>query len=120
MLPVLLSLVAACATPQQRCLNSAANALHRLQSDISRTQGNIDRGYAIHRQQQSYPVTATCYDKDDKPYLCEDIEYRTVETPVTIDIAQERRKLAEMRRKLPAVKRAMLAKSAECKRLYPK
>jgi len=93
--------------------------VHRLQSDIAKTSGNIARGYAIHKQQQSYEVASTCYDKDKKPYSCLETEFRTVETPVTINVTDERSKLAKMKLQLPVAKRKMLQEIANCKRRHP-
>ena len=113
------ALLSACATPQEQCINTASNTVQRLQSDIARTNGNIARGFAIHRQQQSYEVANICYDKDKKPYTCTQTEFRTLQTPVAINVADERLKLAEMKRRLPGAKRAMLKGIESCKRHYP-
>ena len=114
-----LALLTACATPQEQCINTASNTVRNLQSGISKTQGNIQRGYAIHKQQQPYKVARICYGKDKKPYSCMETEFRTVETPVTINVADERRKLAQMKARLPAAKRAMLNGIASCQNRYP-
>lgn len=114
-----LALIAACATPQEQCINSASNEVRSMQSLISTTQGNIARGYAIHRSQQSYEVANICYNKDKKPYTCYDTQYRTVETPVGIDVVEERRKLVNLKKRLPAAARKMNAGVASCRVQYP-
>ncbi len=111
--------LAACATPQEQCINTAANTVQRLQSDIARTGGNIARGFAIHTQQQSYEVANICYDWYEKPYTCMQTEFRTIKTPVAVNVADERLKLAEMQRRLPQARRAMLQGIESCKRRYP-
>ena len=115
-----LALLAACATPQERCINTAANQVRTMQSLISTTQSNIARGYALHRSQKPYEALYICFDKDQKPYNCFHTEYRTVETPVTIDVAEERRKLAQLKRRLPSEKRKMDAAITSCRARFPK
>lgn len=114
-----LALIAACATPQEQCINTASNEVRSMKRLMNVTHGNITRGYAIHRSTESYQVTDVCFDKDKKPYTCYDIEYRTVESPVTIDIADERRKLAALKKRLPAAGRKMNAGVASCRVQFP-
>ncbi len=114
-----LAILAACATPQEQCINTASSQVRNMQALISTTQGNIARGYAIHQSQEPYEAINTCYDKDKKPYTCFHTEYRTVETPVTIDVAEERRKLAQLKRRLPAERRKMDAAIANCRIQFP-
>ncbi len=114
-----LAFLAACATPQERCINSATNEVRTLQKLIATSEGNIARGYAIHKQEQPYKVASICYDKDKKPYACLETEFRTVETPVTIDIAEERRKLAQLKHRLPDAKRRMNDGIKRCRVQYP-
>ena len=110
-----LAILAACATPQEQCINTASSQVRTMQALINTTQGNIARGYAIHSSQEPYEVIDVCYDADDNPYNCFHTEYRTKETPVAIDVAEERRKLAQLKRRLPAEKRKMDAAIANCR-----
>lgn len=114
-----LALLAACATPQEQCINTASNTVRTLKTNISTAQGNIARGYAIYRSQESYEVPDICYDKDKKPYRCYNTLYRTIQTPVAIDVADERRKLADYKRRLPAATRQMNTDVASCRVQYP-
>ncbi len=114
-----LALLAACATPQEQCINTASNQVRTMQALINTTQGNIARGYAIHRSQEPYEVIDVCYDTDGKSYNCFHTEYRTKETPVAIDVTEERRKLAQLKRRLPAEKRKMDAAIANCRVQFP-
>ncbi len=114
-----LAILAACATPQQQCINTASNEVRAITSAISTSKGNISRGYAIHRQTQSYQVPSVCYDNDDKPYRCFDFDTRVVETPVSINVAEERRKLASLQKRLPAATRKMNAGVASCRVQFP-
>jgi hypothetical protein len=114
-----LAILAACATPQEQCINTASNQVRTMQTLINTTEGNIARGYAIHRSQEPYEVIDVCYDTDGKSYNCFHTEYRTKETPVTIDVAEERRKLAQLKRRLPAEKRKMDAAISNCRIQFP-
>jgi len=114
-----LALLAACATPQEQCINTASNEVRAIRSAINTAQGNIARGYAIHRHTESYQVPDVCYDNNKKPYRCFDIEYRTIETPVSINVAEERRKLANLKKHLPTATRKMNAGVASCRVQFP-
>ena len=114
-----LAILAACATPQEQCINTASNEVRAIRSGVSTAQGNIARGYAIHTSTETYQVPDVCYGKNKKPYRCYETEYRTIETPVTIDVAEERRKLASLKRRLPAATRQMNAGVANCRVQYP-
>ena len=118
LLPALI-LIAACATPQEQCINTASNEVRTIRSGISTAQGNIGRGYAIHRSTESYQVPDICHDSNKKPYRCFETEYRTVETPVSINVAEERRKLAALQKRLPAAMRQMKAGVANCRVQFP-
>lgn len=114
-----LALIAACATPQQQCINTASNEARAISKAINTAQGNIARGYAIHRHTETYDVPDICYDRNKKPYRCFETEFRTVETPVSINVAEERRKLASLQKRLPAATRKMNAGVASCRIQFP-
>ncbi|WP_456385581.1 hypothetical protein [Profundibacter sp.] len=114
-----LALIAACATPQEQCINTASNEVRNIRTGISTAQGNIARGYAIFKSRESYEVVDVCYDKDKKPYTCYNTEYRTIESPVSINVAEERRKLANLKKRLPAATRLMNKSVASCRVQFP-
>ncbi len=114
-----LALLAACATPQEQCINTATNEVRAINSAISTAKGNIARGYAIHRSTQSFEVPTVCYDAEKKPYKCYEFDTRTVETPVSINVAEERRKLASLQKRMPAATRKMKAGVASCRAQFP-
>ncbi len=116
-LPALV-LLAACATPQEQCINTAAEPARALQQKITELEGNITRGYAIHKQRQTYTLATICYDKDKIPYSCLADDYRWVETPVTINIPEQRRQLAILKRRLPAEQRKARQAIAACRATY--
>ncbi len=114
-----LALLAACATPQEQCINTAAEPARALQQKITELEGNVSRGYAIHRQREPYTRATICYDKNKKPFSCLEDATRWVETPVTIDIADQRRQLANLKRRLPAALRDAQRGADTCRSLYP-
>lgn len=114
-----LALLAACATPQEQCINTATNEVRAINSAISTAKGNIARGYAIHRNTQSFEVPTVCYDTEKKPYKCYEFDTRTVETPVSINVSDERQKLASLQKRLPAATRKMKTGVASCQAQFP-
>lgn len=114
-----LAVLAACATPQQQCINQASRDYRAVQAKAETAQGNIDRGYAILRQNEPYMAVGVCYDAARQPYPCPETRYRTQETPVSISIPEERRKLAGYRHLLPRLRREADRGAAQCRREYP-
>ena len=114
-----LALLAACATPQEQCINTASNEVRTITSAISTAKGNIARGYAIHSSTESYEVPTVCYDAAKKPYRCYEYDTRTIKTPVSINVAEERRKLANLQKRLPAATRKMNAGVKSCRAQFP-
>ncbi len=117
-LALVLSL-AACATPRERCVADANRTYDDTLKLLAVTEGNIARGYAVHRQQVPYQVTETCHDSKDRPYACTETRYRTQETPVSIDVAEERRKRAALQASLPGLRANAAERAAQCAVLYP-
>lgn len=107
----------ACATPQQQCIAQASKTLRHAERDVTRINGNLARGYAIHKSSFAVPEISTCYKSDGTPYTCRSIEQRTIETPVAIDVAEEKRKLAALKKLIqkeqPGVQKAAAACVAE-------
>lgn len=111
--------ITACSTPQEQCISRAAAEYRGLMSKIRTAQENVNRGYAIHRQTVPYTVPDICTDREGKRYRCPRTEYRTEETPVPINIREERRKVATYKARLPAARRAADAGAAQCRVAYP-
>ena len=117
--PFALLALAACTTPLQQCLSQARAQQSALSAQIQTAQGNINRGYAIHTQSVPYTYVGVCYADDGSSYSCEQNGTRTEETPVAIDVAEERRKLAQLKRDLAAITPAADAAAAQCQLQYP-
>ncbi|MCH2068960.1 MAG: hypothetical protein MK208_17115 [Shimia sp.] len=114
-----LTLLTACATPLERCISTAQSEVATLRRAITTAEDNITLGYAIHRSSESYTYYDTCYDKKDRPYSCPETRYRTVETPVEIDVAQQRQRLKALRRDLPAAEDRARMQAQHCTALHP-
>ena len=104
-----------CLSPLERCISQANRPAVATASAITETQGNIARGYAIHTQTVPYPIMYFCTPPGERAHYCTRQGYRTVETPVAINIDQERRKLASLRKILTRQKTEAQRATAQCR-----
>lgn len=124
--------LAACATPQERCISRVTGDLRTLDGLIADSRANLSRGFGYETHEVQRTRWVQCYDRDivrDKhgnrqvitvPRMCLDDYIDTVERPVSIDLKAEQSKLDAM-----VKKRAELAKRADsgvaaCRVQYPK
>lgn len=112
-------LLAACSTPLEQCMSDARSELSAMLDLRAETSSNVDRGYAIHRQQVPYQYTGVCYNQDVGNYSCPLTGYRTQETPVSIDVRFERKRLKDIDRRLPQLERQAEAAVSQCRATYP-
>lgn len=115
-------LLSACfLSEQQQCISRASSDYNAMARRATVVQGNINRGYAIHTQTVPYTRMETCYTDEDipQPYVCAVEDTRIEETPVAIDIDAERRKLADLRRRMDAMRPGLDAAIAQCRATYP-
>lgn len=119
LLPLCLGL-AACTTPREACVRNAEAEYRGLLTAIAIAEQNIARGYAVERDQVAYRGASFCTGGTfgRNPYLglsnCNTTRFRTVVTPVPIDIAEEERKLASMRARLPGARERRDATIGAC------
>lgn len=111
--------LAACATPREQCISGARAEQSAIVARIQIAEGNIARGFAIHHQRVPYTYAGICYDGVGGSYSCPRTGVRTSETPVAIDVAEERRKLAGLKRQLPAATARADAAAAQCRMTHP-
>ncbi len=115
--------LAACATPRESCIYQANSQLRSLDSRIATAQGNVDRGFAIFESTERVTIEATCTDELPdgtlQTYDCDRTETVTRTDPVAIDIAEERRKLAELRRERGPLQAATLSAERQCIAMHP-
>jgi len=117
-------LLAACSTPRERCID-AATERYRVTADlVSELRQTIERGYALHSQRVPYTVYDTCYRTHPKsgrivPFSCPYTAWRTETTPVAVDIAQERAKLAGYEQRLPGLREEAARGVGACRARFP-
>ncbi|MDE0590459.1 hypothetical protein OU789_11025 [Halocynthiibacter sp. C4] len=112
--------LSACATQQQRCISSVTANQRNIAQLIAVTEANINRGYGVNVQRVPYTVYGRCYDSYSiRSYSCPETYYRTVTTPVTVDLDAEKRKLAQLKQRLPEEQKRAKAGVDQCLALYP-
>lgn len=101
------------------CVYRNTADLRAAEARIATLEGNITRGYAIHETRDLRTVTGICYRADGTPYECPKSEWVEIERPVSIDIADQRRQLADLKRRLPALRAAAQEAKRACEAAYP-
>lgn len=120
-----LSLLAACGTPQEQCINRNTRDLRTVEKLIAEVQGNLDRGYAIEQYSVSVPVWKDCVVPSNDPTapvqtrLCLDEETETRTRPVAVDLNAERAKLESLFTKRDQLAQEAQGVIAQCKAQYP-
>jgi glutathionyl-hydroquinone reductase len=117
---VALTLLAACATAQQRCISRSTNDLRTVTSLEATAAANLSRGYGYETRTDIRFERQRCGKTElgEAIYCRVPVEYSR-QVPVAIDLEAEARKLAQL-----SAKRAALAKAAEpairaCQMQYP-
>lgn len=138
--------LAACSTPQERCIADATHDLTVVTTLANRLQADLARGYGLQESQVVTPVWRPCgfpgggygphggyhargdHDGDHggvhahyyaAPDMCMEDDVRTVQTPVAIDLVATRRQLDALRRKQAELSRAATPQVAQCQAQYP-
>lgn len=126
-----LMLLAACATPQQRCIGAATQDLRIVDGLIAQTRVNLDRGYGVRERTDFVPDWNWCgspgYVRDRygnlrpaPPRMCWDERPVTRRYPVAVDLEAERRKLVELEAKRRELAIQAEREVAECRALNPR
>lgn len=128
--PILLLLaVAACGTPQERCIGRSTAEVRRLQSLLAEVDGNIARGYAYQEYDVAVPSWQFCgYDtfpgRDgrvvSRARMCLGDDYVSQQRSVPIDPLAEERKRDALVARIKALSPQMNANIAACRETYPK
>ena len=113
--------LAACATePLQLCLREANSEYRAAWDARDEVVGNISRGYAIHTQRVPYQYSSLCYDSYTMSnYSCMQTGSRNQDTPVSINIQEERNKLRYIDSVLGTLEQEALAARRVCHATYP-
>lgn len=120
--------LAACGTPQERCINRASAESRNLQALLAEVDGNLARGYAY----ETYEVPVASWDmcgydtfrrRDgamvSRPHMCLDTDTVTARRPVPIDPQSEKRKRDALIARLNALRPQLDANLAACRATYP-
>ncbi|MFT3687913.1 hypothetical protein [Paenirhodobacter sp.] len=121
--------LAACGTPQERCINRSTAEVRRLQGLVAEVDGNLARGYAY--QEYDVPITRwevcgydTFQSKDGRVFsrarMCMEDDYVTNRRAVPIDPQAEQRKRDALTNRIKALAPQMNANIAACRESYPK
>lgn len=123
-LPLLV--LAACGTPQERCIARNTRDLTQVNRFIAEAQGNLARGYAYEDVTDTRMEWVPCYappatpgDKP-KPHLCWEERTYTERRAKAIDLGAEQSKLEGLLRKRDELLAAAQPVIAQCKAEYPK
>jgi hypothetical protein len=129
--PALLALVAlaACGTPQERCVAGVTRDLRVVEGLIGDAEVNLARGYGMRETIVFVPVWDYCgppvvvQPQGGAPVvvpagLCLDDRAQTVRRPVAIDLDAERRKLAQLQDQRARLARQAEPAIAQCRALY--
>jgi len=112
-------LLAACATPQQRCEIQATRDLRVVNQLIGETQATLQRGYALREEQRTRVGTSICYGGgDDFGYgFCWGNNTYTRTRPVAVNLDEERAKLQTLLQKREELEVQARAQIEACERL---
>lgn len=110
--------LAACATPQERCIGQVSANARTIDALIAQTQGNIARGYAIEEHEEIAVINRTCERTLESgeviKFPCDETVTRTVSEPVAIDLNAEQAKLQSLLDRRNEMDAALQANIAQC------
>lgn len=113
----------ACATPREQCVAQATSQVRILQAQINETRANISRGYALETYQEVRTVDRICSGTtasgESFTYDCPDIRTIDRQRPVSINMADEREKLADLESRFIEANRMADAAVQRCVAAYP-
>jgi len=115
--------LAACSTPRERCIGAANRSVSTLDALIAETRGNINRGFGLAEVQDVRVLQTTCEgtnaDGSTFVFPCEETETFTRREPVTINIAEERVKLAQLEERRARAASDVQARIQQCIATHP-
>ena len=118
-----LAFLAACATPREQCIADVTRDTKVQSSLINEVRGNLERGYALDRQERVRTVPKTCRGEDEDGnifrFRCDETRTDTIVTPVAIDLNTERAKLASLEERFAQSQAASNQAVAQCIAVHP-
>ena len=125
LIPSLLTLLAACGTPQEQCIAAGTRDLRVVDQLIQQTQANLARGYALVEVTEFHPDYVDCTPRpteavpDPAFQQCLQQVPITRKRPMAIDLNAESAKLQSLQAKRSQQLKAAGQTVAECKVLHP-
>ncbi|MDC1216017.1 hypothetical protein N8Z63_08660 [Octadecabacter sp.] len=122
---ILLSLlaIAACSTPREQCISNANGQLRTLDRLIDVASGNVQRGFALAEVQDVRVLRTTCQGTNEDGstfrFPCEETETFIRREPVSINIVEERVKLAQLQDQRDSAARDVAARTQQCIAIHP-
>ena len=105
-------------TPEESCHRRVYNEIDYVQKQIEVTETALANGYRTVYSSRPTTVVGKCYSNEPgspiKWYDCQRNSTMTVETPVSIDYAEERKKLAAYKRKFDSLSKSADSNYAAC------
>ena len=115
--------IAACSTPREQCISNANGQLRTLDRLINVASGNVQRGFALAEVQDVRVLRTTCQGTNEDGstfrFPCEDTETFTRREPVSINIVEERVKLAQLQDQRDSAARDVAARTQQCIAIHP-
>lgn len=111
-----LGLLAACATPEERCAGGALRELRTVNELIAESERNLSRGFALEQEVDVSPRLTFCTGVADNVAVsfCTGDRLVRRERPVAIDPDAERRKLAALQERKRALETVVRRRLAAC------
>jgi len=118
LVPILL-LLAACATPQERCINDAAAPYRAALKERAEIAKSLARGVDIVTEYETRRVFTRCETKEGGWVPCWDRETYPVTRRIPVDLAALKARDAQLARDLPRLERAAERGAAACLQAFP-
>lgn len=118
LIPIFL-LLAACATPQERCINDAAAPYRAALKERAEIAKSLSRGFDYVTEYETRRVFTRCKTADGGWVPCWDRETYPVTRRVPVDRAALQARDAQLARDLPGLERAAERGAAACVAAFP-
>lgn len=116
-------LAAACASPQEQCINEVTRDLRVIGGLVNETQGNLARGYAIQQVSEEQVIRRTCTGNNEDgstfTFRCDNTMTVTRDVPVAIDLNAEQAKLNSLLERQSQLEQSSQAAIQQCAVAYP-
>ncbi len=116
-------LLAACASPREACIEDVTRDLRVVNTLVTQTRANLQRGYALQEEQDLRTLYRNCRvdnaDGTTGTYACPRTVVVTNEVPVAIDLNAERAKLESLLERKNQLESAVQPAIRQCMARHP-